>query len=159
MVMSCWLTALSRYLNQCWLIISEVFRQSPQENVTRNVFDIHPGYGHEHFWYKITVVANKCQMGSWLHLRIYTNLIFFCLIFTFSSYCALHRVINSRLSTLVIQSILPISNKQFYSRSVIAEASCMDKYFHEDSFWELSSLVQHLQDNVCSEISMPKQEI
>ena len=35
-VMACCLTAPSHYLNQCWLIISEVQRQSPEGNFTRN---------------------------------------------------------------------------------------------------------------------------
>ena len=35
-VMACCLTASSHYLNQCWLMISEVLRHSPDSNFTEN---------------------------------------------------------------------------------------------------------------------------
>ena len=35
-VMACCLTAPSHYLNQCWLMISEVFWHSPVSNLTKN---------------------------------------------------------------------------------------------------------------------------
>ena len=35
-VMACCLTAPSHYLNQCWLMISEVFWHSPDSNFTEN---------------------------------------------------------------------------------------------------------------------------
>ena len=41
-VMACCLTAPSHYLNQCWLIISEVLWHSPEGNFTWNAQDIYP---------------------------------------------------------------------------------------------------------------------
>ena len=35
-VTACWLTTPNRYLNQCWLIISEVQWQSQEDNFTRD---------------------------------------------------------------------------------------------------------------------------
>ena len=40
-VMACCLTALSHYLNQCWLMISEVLWHSPDSNFTENTSDIY----------------------------------------------------------------------------------------------------------------------
>ena len=45
-VMACFLMAPSYYLNQCWLIISDVLWHSLEDNFTGNVQDIYP-------WYKI----------------------------------------------------------------------------------------------------------
>ena len=41
-VMACCLMAPSHYLNQCWLIISEVLWHSPDGNFTWNAQDIYP---------------------------------------------------------------------------------------------------------------------
>ena len=43
-VMACCLTVPSRYLHQCWLIISEVFWLSPGRNFTGNAQHIYPRY-------------------------------------------------------------------------------------------------------------------
>ena len=43
-VMACCLMAPSHYLNQCWLIISEVLRHSPEGNFTGNAPDIYHWY-------------------------------------------------------------------------------------------------------------------
>ena len=43
-VMACCLKAPSHYLNQCWLIISEVLRHSPEGNFTGNAPDIYHWY-------------------------------------------------------------------------------------------------------------------
>ena len=40
LVMACCLRALSNYLNQCWLIISEIQWQSPEGNFTRDAWAI-----------------------------------------------------------------------------------------------------------------------
>ena len=41
-IMACCLTAASRYLNQCWLIVNEVLWHSPEGYFTRNAEDISP---------------------------------------------------------------------------------------------------------------------
>ena len=46
-VMACCLTAPSHYLNQCWLIISEVLWHSPEGNFTGNAPDIYNWYDFE----------------------------------------------------------------------------------------------------------------
>ena len=40
-VMACCLTAPSHYLNQCWLMITEVLWHSPDSNFTENAWDIY----------------------------------------------------------------------------------------------------------------------
>ena len=56
-VMACCLTAPSHYLNQCWLMISEVLWHSPDSNFTENTSDIYR-------WNDQTVV--KFPRGQWV---------------------------------------------------------------------------------------------
>ena len=62
-VMACCLTAPSRYLNQCWLIISEVLRHSPEGNNTGNAQDIYPWYEFENYELIITAASPR---GQWV---------------------------------------------------------------------------------------------
>ena len=48
-VMACCLMAPSHYLNQCWLIISEVFWHPPEGNFTGNVQAIYSWYEFENY--------------------------------------------------------------------------------------------------------------
>ena len=50
-VMTCFLTAPSHYLNQCWLIISEALWHSPKCNFPGNAHGIYPWYEFENFWF------------------------------------------------------------------------------------------------------------
>ena len=50
--MACCLTAPSHYLNQCWLIISEVLWHSPKGNFKGNAQNINP-------WYEFLVDSNS----------------------------------------------------------------------------------------------------
>ena len=56
-VMAWCLMAPSHYLNQCWLIISEVLWHSPERNFTENAPDIYPWYGLENHQFQITAMG------------------------------------------------------------------------------------------------------
>ena len=60
-VMACCLTALSHYLNQCQLLISEVLWHSHKSNFTRNTHDIHLQVEFENYIFKITAVSPRRQ--------------------------------------------------------------------------------------------------
>ena len=60
-VMACCLMAPSHYLNQCWLIISEVLWYSPEGNFTWNAQDIYPWCEFENNWFKITSTSPRDQ--------------------------------------------------------------------------------------------------
>ena len=67
------LLALSHYLKQCWLIISEVFRYSPEGNFTTNALNIYPWFQFENYQTEITwrlckelsEVSDKWLQISW----------------------------------------------------------------------------------------------
>ena len=63
------LTAPSNYLNQCWLIISEVLWHSHEENFIENAWDIYPWYVFENYWFKITAASPR---GEWIHHDLLT---------------------------------------------------------------------------------------
>ena len=63
-VMACCLTAPCHYLNQCWLIISEVMWHSPEGNSTVNAQDIYPWYEFEYCKFNITVTF---PIGQWVN--------------------------------------------------------------------------------------------
>ena len=62
-VMACCLTAPSHYLNQCWLIISEVLWY-----FIGNVHDIYLWYEFENCWLKITAASPRDQWVNSLRL-------------------------------------------------------------------------------------------
>ena len=47
--MACCLMAPSHYLNQCWLIVSEALRHSPEGNFTEDAQAIYPWYQFENY--------------------------------------------------------------------------------------------------------------
>ena len=49
-VMTCCLTATSHYLDQCWLIISEVLWNSSENNFTSSAQDVYNWYRFEHYF-------------------------------------------------------------------------------------------------------------
>ena len=71
--MVCWPMAPSRYLNQCWLIISEVFWHSPEGNFIGNAQDIYlwhtfekliiEGYSHSSHWPRNSLWFSYWQDG------------------------------------------------------------------------------------------------
>ena len=67
LVMACCLMAPSHYmyLNQCWLIINEVFWHSPKGNFTRNTQDIYLWcwYEFENCYFRITAASLR---GQWV---------------------------------------------------------------------------------------------
>ena len=69
-VMACCLGAPSHYLNQCWLIISEVLWHSPRANFTGNAQAIYPWYKFENYLFKITAAFPRDQ---WLHTSLVTH--------------------------------------------------------------------------------------
>ena len=58
-VMAWCLTAPSHYLNQCWLITSEVLLHSPEGSFTGNTEDISPWYGLENAQYEIQALRSQ----------------------------------------------------------------------------------------------------
>ena len=48
-IIACCLMTPSHYLNQCWLLISEVFWHSPEDSFTESAQDIYPWYGAENY--------------------------------------------------------------------------------------------------------------
>ena len=69
-VTACWLTVPCHYLNQCWVIISEVLWHSSEANFTGDVQGIYPWYEFENYKFKITVAPPR---GQWVnhHWDIY----------------------------------------------------------------------------------------
>ena len=65
-VMAWCLTAPSHYLNQCWLIINEVLRHSPQGSSTGNAQDIYRSYEFENYYSKIRATSPR---GQWFKSR------------------------------------------------------------------------------------------
>ena len=63
-VMACCLTAPIHYLNQCWLITSEVLWHSHEDNFTRNAEGIYPWYEFESVQATITVASPR---GQWVN--------------------------------------------------------------------------------------------
>ena len=61
-IMTCCLTALSHYLNQCWLLIGEVLWYSSESNVTANDLAIflYPGFGNYAFQITVTSPRDQC---------------------------------------------------------------------------------------------------
>ena len=67
-VTACCLTTPSDYLNQCWLIASEVLWYSPEGNITRNAQDIYPRYAFENHSFKITASFPRSQ---WINISVH----------------------------------------------------------------------------------------
>ena len=61
--MACCLRAPSHYLNQCWLIISQVFWHKSNNNFTGDAHDIYPWYQFENYLFKIRAA---CSRGQWV---------------------------------------------------------------------------------------------
>ena len=59
--MACCLTALSHYLNQCWLMISVVSWHSPDSNFTENTWDIYRLNEFEIYWFETVVQSPGVQ--------------------------------------------------------------------------------------------------
>ena len=59
------------YPNQCRLIISEVFWQSPEDNFTGNALDIHPWYVFENYKF-IIITASFRGQWVWCHATLPT---------------------------------------------------------------------------------------
>ena len=64
-VVVCCLTAPSHYLNQCWLIISEILRHSPENNFTGNTRVSDPRYEFE--WYLFQITAESLRTNELSH--------------------------------------------------------------------------------------------
>ena len=62
-VMAWYLTAPSRYLNQCWVIINEVLWHPTNGNSTGYAQDIYPWHEFENYQSKITLASSR---GQWL---------------------------------------------------------------------------------------------
>ena len=67
-VMACCLTVPSHYLNQCWLIISELQWHSYTGNVTRDASTINHWNAFQNYISKISL---KFPRGQWVKLLIY----------------------------------------------------------------------------------------
>ena len=69
-VMACCLTAPSHYLNQCWLMISEVLWLSPDSNFIENAQDIYRRHEFEIHHFETVVKSPRGQwikgLGIWL---------------------------------------------------------------------------------------------
>ena len=65
------LTTPSHYLNQCWLIISEVLWHSSEENFTTNTIDISRWLSLKYQWFNITApVSPVVQQVNLLLLQV-----------------------------------------------------------------------------------------
>ena len=69
-IMVCCLTAPSHYLNQCWLIISEVLWHSPEGNFTWNAQDMYPWREFENCLFKITSTSPRGQSVNALCIEL-----------------------------------------------------------------------------------------
>ena len=65
-VMACCLMAPSHYLNQCWLIISQVLWHLPEDNFTQNTQYIHPWYEFENHKFKEIATSPR---GQWVNAK------------------------------------------------------------------------------------------
>ena len=63
-VMACCLMAQSHFLNQCCVIISEVFSHSPDGNFTGNSQDIYPWCEFDIYLFKFTAMSPR---GQWVN--------------------------------------------------------------------------------------------
>ena len=63
-VMACCLTAPSNYLNQFWLISSEVLWYAPEGNITGNAQEIYPWYEFQKYSFKILAASPG---GQWFN--------------------------------------------------------------------------------------------
>ena len=73
-VMACCLTAPSHYLNQCWLIISEVLWYSHENRFTVKAQEIYPWYEFENYLFKITASSPRGQWVNvvrWVYLSLH----------------------------------------------------------------------------------------
>ena len=66
-VMACCLTAPSHYLNQCWLIVSEVQWQSPGSNFTRDISVMNHKNYIENYLSKLSLKSPRGQWVNHLH--------------------------------------------------------------------------------------------
>ena len=66
-VMACCLMVPSHYLNQCWPIISELQRQSPEGNFTRDTSAINYWNYLEHH---ISKISFRSPRGQWVKFRV-----------------------------------------------------------------------------------------
>ena len=57
LVMACFLTTPSHYLNQCWLLVSHIFWHSPENNFVGNAWDYYPLCEFKNYWFKITATS------------------------------------------------------------------------------------------------------
>ena len=64
LVMACCLTAPSHYMNQCWLIISQVLWYSPKSNFIGIAEDINLGNKPDNYTYKIILASAR---GQWVN--------------------------------------------------------------------------------------------
>ena len=75
-VMACCLTAPSHYLNQCWLIISEVLRHSSEGNFTENAKDVCSWYEFENQlkqYYSSQPIREHVFMVQWYGSSLVTK--------------------------------------------------------------------------------------
>ena len=63
-VIVCCLTAISHYLNQCWLIIIRVLWHLPQDNFTRHCENIYPWYACENYNFNISAISLR---NNWVN--------------------------------------------------------------------------------------------
>ena len=63
-VMACCLTAPSHYLNQCWLIFSEILWRSHKGNFRGNIQESYPWYEFENYQFKIAATSPR---GQWVN--------------------------------------------------------------------------------------------
>ena len=76
--MSCCLTAPSHYLDQCWLMISEVLWHSPDSNFTENTLDIYHWNDFEIYSFETVVKSHRGQwIKPWNH-AYYLMGIYYC---------------------------------------------------------------------------------
>ena len=68
-VMACCLTALSHYLNQCWLIISKVQRHSSEDNFTIDTSSINHWNYLENYLSKIPFKSPWGQWVKWFQVQ------------------------------------------------------------------------------------------
>ena len=60
-VMACCLTAPSHFLNQCWVLISEILWHPPEGDFVVNTQTIYPWYKFENYLSKMTATSPMCQ--------------------------------------------------------------------------------------------------
>ena len=67
-VMACCLTAPTHYLNECWQIISEVLRHSPQGNLRWNTKDVYPWWEFENYSFKMIAASPRGKWVNWWYI-------------------------------------------------------------------------------------------